>query len=89
MNGKPGDNGAVTVKDEGQEAGTISQTVTVDGITGYEWVTVGKNNTTSFGIEPRIGDEETMVNTIMRIKDIENLLLHSMEMGRLGLLQNF
>lgn len=69
LNGKPDDNGAVTVKDEGKEAtGNISQTVTVDGITGYEWVTVGKNNTTSFGIEPRIGDEETMVNTIYEDK---------------------
>ena len=42
--------------------------MTVDTITGYEWVTVNKNNVTSFGIEPRIGDEDTMVNTIYEDK---------------------
>lgn len=46
----------------------IDQTVTVDGLTGYDWVTVGAGNTTLFGIEPRIGDAETMANTIYEDK---------------------
>lgn len=46
----------------------INQTVTVDGLTGYDWVTVGAGNTTLFGIEPRIGDVETMANTIYEDK---------------------
>lgn len=62
LNGKPDANGEVT-----DEQGN-KQTVYVDGITGYEWVTVNKNNVTSFGIEPRIGDEDTMVNTIYEDK---------------------
>lgn len=46
----------------------ISQTVSVDGMTGYRWVTVGKGNMTSYGIEPRLGDEATMLNTIYEDK---------------------
>ena len=61
LNGIPDESGLVT-------EGTVSQTVSVDGITGYQWVTVGKGNTTEFGIEPRIGDEETMLNTIYEDK---------------------
>ena len=47
---------------------SINQTVTVDGVTGYDWVTVGAGNVTLFGIEPRIGDAETMANTIYEDK---------------------
>ena len=62
LEGKPNDKGEVT-------SNGITQTVTVDGITGYEWVTVGKGNTVgNFGIEPRIGKEETMLNTIYEDK---------------------
>ena len=61
INGKPDEDGKVT-------EGGITQTVTVDGETGYTWVTVNKNNTTSFGIEPRIGDETVMLNTIYEDK---------------------
>lgn len=46
----------------------LNQTVSVDGEDRYEWVTVGANNTTLFGIEPRIGDAETMANTIYEDK---------------------
>lgn len=46
-----------------------AQRVTVDGIYGYQWVTVGASNTLDlFGIEPRIGEEETMMNTIYEDK---------------------
>lgn len=46
-----------------------SQKVSVDGITGYQWVTVGAGNTLDlFGIQPRFGEEETMVNTIYEDK---------------------
>ena len=47
----------------------ISQKVTVDGISGYQWVTVGAGNTLDlFGIQPRFGEEETMLNTIYEDK---------------------
>ena len=47
----------------------ISQKVTVDGISGYQWVTVGAGNTPDlFGIQPRFGEEETMLNTIYEDK---------------------
>lgn len=46
-----------------------SQKVSVDGIYGYQWVTVGSNNTVDiYGIEPRFGEEETMMNTIYEDK---------------------
>lgn len=62
LEGTPDENGIVTNNG-------ISQTVTVDGVTGYSWVTVGKGNTLgNFGIEPRIGNEETMQNTIYEDK---------------------
>ena len=45
------------------------QKVTVDGISGYQWVTVGAGNTLDvFGIEPRFGEEEVMMNTIYEDK---------------------
>lgn len=63
LEGKPNEKGVVTTKYG------IEQTVTVDGVTGYEWVTVGKGNTVgNFGIEPRLGKEETMLNTIYEDK---------------------
>lgn len=47
----------------------IEQTVTVDGVKGYEWVTVGKGNTVgNFGIEPRLGNDAVMMNTIYEDK---------------------
>lgn len=42
----------------------ISQVVTVDGVSGYSWSTVGKGNTTEYGEEPRIGSEADMADTI-------------------------
>lgn len=43
----------------------ITQKVSVDGITGYQWVTVGKGNTIeNLSVEPRIGSEELMADTI-------------------------
>lgn len=45
------------------------QKVSVDGINGYQWVTVGAGNTLDlFGIQPRFGEEETMINTIYEDK---------------------
>lgn len=58
LEGQPDENGEVT-------QGNNHQTVKVDGMTGYEWVTVGKGNTVGdFDIEPRIGTEEVMANSI-------------------------
>lgn len=45
-----------------------TQVVTVDGVGGYEWVTVGVNNVTDYGIEPRIGTEDDMLGTIYEDK---------------------
>lgn len=61
LNGVPDEKGVVT------QYG-IQQTVSVDGVTGYEWCTVGIENMTAMGIEPRIGDSDTMVNTIYEDK---------------------
>lgn len=58
LEGQPDENGEVTL-------GVNKQIVKVDGITGYQWVTVGKENTVGdFNVEPRIGSEEVMANTI-------------------------
>lgn len=62
LNGKPDENGVVT-----DENGN-TQVVTVDGVGGYEWVTVGSNNVTDYGIEPRIGNEDDMLGTIYEDK---------------------
>lgn len=64
LNGRPDENGVVTDADS-----NLTQTVTVDGITGYEWVTVAKNQTTQFGIEPRIGTADVMLHTIFEDKN--------------------
>lgn len=46
-----------------------AQTVMVDGVKGYDWVTVNKANTVgNFNIEPRIGSEALMMNTIYEDK---------------------
>lgn len=61
--GKPDGNGVVTGD------GGLTQTVNVDGQIGYEWVTVGKGNTVNdFNQEPRLGNEETMIDTIYEDK---------------------
>ena len=47
----------------------IKQTVSVDGVKGYEWVSVGISNTVgNYGEEPRIGTEDVMTNTIYEDK---------------------
>lgn len=49
--------------------GNNVQVVSVDGVSGYSWVTVNKSLTTDEGIEPRIGDASVMVGTIYENKD--------------------
>lgn len=61
LNGTPNADGEI-------ENGELKQTVSVDGITGYSWVTVNKNLTTSEGIEPRIGSESVMTGTVYEDK---------------------
>ena len=46
----------------------LQQTVTVDGIVYDNWVTVDKSNVTDYGIEPRLGNEDTMFGTIYEDK---------------------
>lgn len=46
----------------------VNQEVTVDGVSGYKWVTVSMNNITDTGVIPRIGSEETMANTLYEDK---------------------
>lgn len=68
--GMPDDEGRVKnpLSPDG-ETNPFSQKVSVDGITGYQWVTVGAGNTLDlFGIQPRFGEEETMINTIYEDK---------------------
>lgn len=68
FNGKPKNKeGVVEYKPDGGGA-TLTQTVSVDGQTGYEWVTVGINEMTDKQIEPRIGDYATMMGTIYEDK---------------------
>lgn len=57
LNGKPNKDGVV-------EQNGIQQVVSVDGETGYEWVTVGIENMTDMNVEPRFGDADTIINTI-------------------------
>lgn len=57
LNGTPDTEGVI-------EVDGIKQTVSVDGVNGYRWVTVDRSNVTDYGIEPRIGSEEDMMNTI-------------------------
>ena len=62
LEGVPNSEGVVT------ENG-INQTVNVDAVKGYQWVTVGKGNTVgNFSIEPRLGTEEVMLDTIYEDK---------------------
>lgn len=58
------DSRLVTKNDVSTGDTDFSQTVTVDGETGYTWTTVSRNNVTSEGIEPRIGTEALMEGTI-------------------------
>ena len=50
------------------EEGENRQYVDVDGVSGYNWVTVSKAEVTDMGIEPRIGTEEVMEGTIYEDK---------------------
>ena len=61
MNGTPDSDGYIT-------SGGITQKVTVDGVTGYRWVTVNKTMTTGGGVEPRIGTDSTMLGSIYEDK---------------------
>ena len=65
LNGSPTgiENGAYYVEEDNNK-----QFVSVDGITGYNWITVSRNETTQYGIEPRIGIEDVMDCTIYEDK---------------------
>jgi len=64
INGTPDADGVITDEYNNE----IKQTVSVDGVKGYSWVTVGQGNVTEMGIEPRIGTEDEMVGTIYENK---------------------
>lgn len=67
LEGIPDSDGFVSVNDV--QGNKIRQRVKVDGVTGYQWVTVGKGNTlANYGVEPRIGNEIDMMNTIYEDK---------------------
>lgn len=68
LNGNPNADGEI-------EDGELKQTVSVDGVTGYSWVTVNKNLTTDEGIEPRIGSESVMTGTIYEDKKYRKFTL--------------
>ena len=67
LNGKPEQDAETNEWVVTDESGN-TQVVTVDGVGGYEWVTVGANNVTDYGIEPRIGNEDDMLGTIYEDK---------------------
>lgn len=46
----------------------FNQIVTVDGVVYKDWVTVAKSNITDYGLEPRLGSEDVMFNTIYEDK---------------------
>lgn len=54
----------IGVSSTGSGNTAFQQTVSVDGETGYTWVTVSKSNLTDEGIEPRIGNDAIMEGTI-------------------------
>ena len=56
------------ILEKGEKTKELQQTVTVDGIVYDNWVTVGKSNVTDYGIEPRLGNEDTMFGTIYEDK---------------------
>lgn len=56
------------ILEKGEKSEKLQQTVTVDGIVYDNWVTVGKSNVTDYGIEPRLGNEDTMFGTIYEDK---------------------
>lgn len=56
------------ILEEGEKTEKLQQKVTVDGIVYDNWVTVGKSNVTDYGIEPRLGNEDTMFGTIYEDK---------------------
>ena len=66
LNGAPSGtvNGNWYVEDENGNR----QIVDVDGVTGYNWLTVSMDEVTSFGIEPRIGMDDVMEGTIYEDK---------------------
>ena len=72
LNGTPNENGEVVecYETDGScdSEEEIRQVVTVDGIKGYEWSTVGRGNVTDMNIEPRIGSEAEMMGTIYEDK---------------------
>ena len=66
LEGQPDENGIVT---QTTGSNVVKQTVTVDGVKGFQWVTVGRGNTVgNFNEEPRLGNDETMYNTIYEDK---------------------
>lgn len=56
------------ILEKSEKTEELEQTVLVDGIEYTNWVTVGKGNVTDFGLEPRIGTEDVMFNTIYEDK---------------------
>ena len=74
LNGAPTgiENGQYYVEEEGEG---LKQIVSVDGTTGYNWVTVSRAQITDAGIEPRIGGSEVMENTIYEDKNARKFTL--------------
>lgn len=70
LNGKRDAAGSITEGEdcENTPSNCIKQTVSIDGVTGYSFVTVNRNNTTSEGIEPRITDYTSIIGTIYEDK---------------------
>ena len=71
LNGTPDADGYIADENDSN----IKQMVSVDGINGYSCTTVGKNNVTEYGVEPRIGNEDVMRDTIYENKKLRKFTL--------------
>ena len=57
----------LTAGDQSSES-TVTQKITIDGVGGFTWQTVGIGNQTMFGVMPKMGTEEDVAETIYEDK---------------------
>ena len=54
--------------EELKKKSSLTQNVTVDGVSGYRWYSVGAENTTLYGEAPKMGTGDTILGTIYEDK---------------------
>lgn len=76
ISGIPDEDGKICVNpNETDDNKKVYQTVSVDGMKGYSWQTVGLGNSTEYGVEPRIGKESEMVGSIYEDKSVRKFTM--------------